>query len=102
MTRDERQTQALKAWISTGCRGTVLAATGFGKTRLGLRALKWFFKQNPGTTAMVVVPTLYLKTQWLELLKTWELEKVQVGVINSIIKVNSSVDFLIIDEHLSI
>jgi hypothetical protein len=31
MTRDERQTQALKAWISAGFKGTILGATGSKK-----------------------------------------------------------------------
>lgn len=98
MTRDERQTKALQSWVNSGFKGTVLGATGFGKTRVGLRAIKWFFKKNPESTVMVVVPTLYLKTQWLGLLKEWELTQVEVWVINSVIKSDHTVDFLIIDE----
>lgn len=30
MTRDERQTDVLKSWIKKECRGTIIAATGFG------------------------------------------------------------------------
>jgi len=98
MTRDERQTKALKAWIASGCISSIIASTGFGKTRLALRAIKWFFKNNPNTTALVVVPTLYLKEQWTGLLKEWKLEEVKVGVINSVVKTTQVVDFLIVDE----
>lgn len=98
MTRDERQTQALKAWMSAEFKGTVLGATGFGKTRVGLRAIKWFLKNNPDAKIMVIVPTTYLKKQWLELLEQWEFPDVEVWVINSVIKSTHAVDFLIIDE----
>ena len=97
-SRDERQTQALKAWAASGFRGTILGATGFGKTRVGLRAIKWFLSKNPKADVMVVVPTIYLKTQWEGLLKEWELSDVKVWVINSVIKQEHKVDFLIIDE----
>jgi len=98
MTRDERQTDVLMSWVKGGCRGTVIGATGFGKTRIGLRAIKWFLKNNPEGIVMVVVPTLYLKNQWMELLKAWELNNIEVWVINSVIVGDHIVDFLIIDE----
>lgn len=98
MTRDERQTKALQSWVNAKFIGTVLGATGFGKTRVGLRAIKWFLSKNPSAKVMVVVPTLYLKTQWATLLESWELKSVEVWVINSVIKDNHKVDFLIIDE----
>lgn len=98
MTRDERQTDVLKSWVKEGCIGTVIAATGFGKTRVGLRAIKWFQKNNPGCKVMVVVPTLYLKNQWIELLVSWNLNEVEVWVINSVIVEDHKVDFLLIDE----
>jgi superfamily II DNA or RNA helicase len=98
MTRDERQTEVLKAWIAKQCRGTIVAATGFGKTRVALRAIKWFLSKNSGCKVMVVVPTLYLKTQWTALLIDWSLKEVEVRVINSVIKQDFIVDFLIIDE----
>jgi superfamily II DNA or RNA helicase len=47
---------------------------------------------------MVIVPTTYLKTQWEGLLKEWDLLTVKVWVINSVIKHEHIVDFLLIDE----
>ena len=82
MTRDERQTQALKSCGNSGFKGTVLGATGFGKTRVGLRAIKWFLSKNPEAVVMVVVPTTYLKTQWEGLLKEWDFSSIKVWVIN--------------------
>lgn len=96
--RDERQTSALKAWIASGFKGTVLGATGFGKTRIALRAIKWFLSKNPEAKVMVIVPTTYLKKQWSALLVEWELNSVEVWIINSVIKDEHQVDMLIIDE----
>lgn len=98
MTRDERQTEVLKSWFNAGFKGTILGATGFGKTRVGLRAINWFLKKNSEAVVMVIVPTTYLKSQWEGLLKEWELDTVTVLVINTAIKQTHVVDFLIIDE----
>jgi len=97
--RTERQTESLKKWISVGCRGSVIAATGFGKTRIALRAIKWFLKNNPDKTILIVVPSEYLKLQWINLLVEWELvNSCQVWIINSVIKRKFVCDFLVIDE----
>jgi len=98
MTRNERQTKALQSWLTAKCVGTVLGATGFGKTRVALRAIKWFLSKNSAATVMVVVPTLYLKKQWSDLLELWELKQVEVCIINTVIKSEHKVDFLVIDE----
>lgn len=98
MTRDERQTKALQSWVNAKFVGTVLGATGFGKTRVALRAIKWFLSKNPTANVMVIVPTAYLKKQWSDLLDMWELKQVEVWIINSVIKEEHKVDFLVIDE----
>jgi len=98
MTRNERQTKALQSWLAAKCVGTVLGATGFGKTRVALKAIKWFLSKNPTATVMVIVPTLYLKKQWSDLLELWELKQVEVCIINTVIKSEHIVDFLVIDE----
>jgi len=36
MTRDERQTDVLTSWVTGGCRGTVIAATGLNKNKNNL------------------------------------------------------------------
>lgn len=99
MTRSERQNLAVQKWISAGCRGTLSHPTGFGKTREALAAIKLFLSKNKGKTILIVVPTEYLKLQWMqELGKNNLFHEVTVEIINSAIKKHEKVDFLVIDE----
>lgn len=99
MTRDERQKLGVQKWISAGCRGTLQWATGTGKTRAAILAIKIFLSKNKGKKILIVVPTEYLKTQWLqELNKAGLLYDVDIEIVNSAIKKSINVDFLILDE----
>lgn len=99
MTRSERQKLAVQKWISAGCRGTLSHPTGFGKTREALAAIKLFLSKNKGKTILIVVPTEYLKLQWMqELGKNNLFHEVTVEIINSAVKKHEKVDFLVIDE----
>lgn len=99
MTRSERQKLAVQKWISAGCRGTLSHPTGFGKTREALAAIKLFLSKNKGKTILIVVPTEYLKLQWMqELGKNNLFHEVTVEIVNSAIKKHEKVDFLVIDE----
>ena len=62
-------------------------------------AIKAFLSKNSNKIIKVIVPTDYLKTQWItELNKNKLLNYVSVEIINSAIKCTDKVDFLIIDE----
>lgn len=62
-------------------------------------AIKLFLTKNKDKTIVVVVPTEYLKVQWLqELSKHHLFHLVSVEIINSAIKKVSNIDFLILDE----
>lgn len=99
ISRTERQNLAVQKWISAGCRGTLSHPTGFGKTREALAAIKLFLSKNKGKTILIVVPTEYLKLQWMqELGKNNLFHEVTVEIINSAIKKHEKVDFLVIDE----
>lgn len=99
MTRDERQTLAIRKWIKSGCRGTLQWCTGSGKTRAAIIGIKAFLTKNKNKSIVVIVPTEYLKVQWMkELHKFKILEEVKVEIINSAIKINTQIDLLIIDE----
>ena len=65
MTRSERQNLAVSKWIKAGCKGVIVAATGVGKTRMALIAIKSFLSKNPGKTVRVIVPTEHLRIQWI-------------------------------------
>lgn len=99
MTRNERQKVAIEKWIKSGGRGTLQWCTGSGKTRAGLLAIKSFINKNTNKKVVVIVPTEYLRDQWLsELIKFNLYNYVSVEIINSAIKFNTSIDFLILDE----
>jgi superfamily II DNA or RNA helicase len=57
------QEEALSAWVHSGQKGVVVAATGTGKTRVALEA----FELN--SRIVVVVPTIALQDQWRSLLR---------------------------------
>ena len=61
------QEEALAAWESNDRRGIIAAATGTGKTRLALEALKRVADGNG--RAVVVVPTRVLQDQWIRELR---------------------------------
>lgn len=99
-----RQLRVIVRWKKGGCRGTAIAATGFGKTIIAIIALSKMKKHSPSRKALVVVPTTALKEQWLHLLKEFKLSDITtVEVINtvSLHERHYVTDLLILDEvHL--
>ena len=99
MTRDERQTLGIKKWIAVNGCGSICYATGVGKTRTALKAVQILCKKRPILNVLVVVPTLFLKQQWLGLIMNAGLiQNCDVEVINTVIKKQWNTDFLIVDE----
>ena len=99
MTRTERQRESVKKWINSKGKGTIVGATGYGKTRCGLMAINALLKKYPQFRILVVVPTDALKVQWLGHIEEWGFQlSVEVVVINTIIKHSWNCDLLIIDE----
>ena len=98
MTRSERQRIGIEKWSKTG-RGTLQWVTGVGKTRAGLLAIKGFLSKNKNKKIVVVVPTEYLKIQWIQQLVKYGFHNdVSVEIINSAINLETQIDFLILDE----
>lgn len=62
------QADALTAWEANGRRGIIAAATGTGKTRLAIEALRRTVAE--GARATIVVPTRVLQEQWIRELRT--------------------------------
>lgn len=96
--REARQRKIIRAWFNAGMIGTAECATGFGKTIMAILAIREVRSVYPEFSVMVVVPTLYLKTQWEERLESFDIDNVEVWVINSAIKHTHFVDLLILDE----
>lgn len=103
VTRDERQKQCLINWLKAGGKSTVVAATGFGKTKVAIDLIGAFVKRNDDSSVLVIVPTQVLKEQWIEKLDERGLiNNARVEIINSAIKLNWTCDLLVIDEiHLT-
>lgn len=99
ISRDERQAQALKAWIKSKGRGTIVAATGVGKTRIAMNAIALLRTKYPTLSVIVVVPTQNLKEQWTRELVDRGLNlHTEVKVMMGASKQECECDLLIIDE----
>lgn len=99
LTRDERQEECRVKWIKNKCKGTIVASTGFGKTRVGLNCIKSFTNKYPETKIIIIVPTTALKEQWCSIIDQNSLQfNCTVVVINTAIKNNYECDVLVIDE----
>lgn len=99
MNRDERQKLSVRRWIDAGGRATVIASTGYGKTRCAIIAIKAFVKRNPAFNVLIGVPTEVLKDQWnKELAKNQLFSLCKVEIFNTIIKNTYTVDLLVLDE----
>ena len=95
-----RQLRSILLWILQGARGTIVAATGFGKTFLAFIAIVKMNKLRPGSKTIVIVPTQVLSTQWKKQIKKLKLPNVEVYVVNTI-ALNNTVyrcDLLVVDE----
>jgi len=95
-----RQLRAVVRWMKRGSRGTVVAATGFGKTIIGMIAISKMKKHMPGRKALIIVPSVILYNQWTALLKIFDLGDVaSILIINTVSLQDTvyTVDFLILD-----
>lgn len=99
LTRDERQEQSKKAWLSNKGRGCIIGCTGYGKTRVALNCIKALLTKYPTMKILVVVPTDLLKSQWLGHIDSWGFGlNTEVQIINTASKHIYKCDLLILDE----
>ena len=71
--KSEVQSRALNAWYKAGCRGTLEAATAFGKTFSGIKAISYFVeKVNKDFKVLIVVPTVAIKDEWTKEFTKWK------------------------------
>ena len=99
MTRTERQQEAIRMWIKAKGHGSIEAATGFGKTNMGLMSIRALLKKYPQLRVLVVVPTTALKSQWQSKIDEEGFSfNAEVQVINTVIKHEWTCDYLILDE----
>ena len=70
--RDKEQRKALNNWAKQGFVGSIIAGTGFGKSRVGVLAVNHALKD--GGKALILVPTVQLQEQFKEEFIKWDLE----------------------------
>jgi len=67
--KSKEQSNALNAWHKAGYCGSIIAGTGFGKSRCGVLGVAHAIKD--GGRALVLVPTTQLQEQFAEEFKKW-------------------------------
>jgi superfamily II DNA or RNA helicase len=68
--RNVKQAEALDAWKSSGRRGTVCLATGFGKTYVGVQALTEYTSKH--LKVLIVTPTEPIRDRnWVDEINKW-------------------------------
>lgn len=99
ISRDERQEECRKTWIRNKCCGSIVASTGFGKTRVAINCIQGVLKKYPKFKVLIVVPTDVLQSQWIQLLDSKGLSlNCDVQIINSVVKRNWNTTILVLDE----
>ena len=73
-TKDEQQRKALNAWWNQNGIGSIIAGTGFGKSRCGVLAVRHIL--GSGDRALVLVPTTQLQDQFKQEFIKWGCEDI--------------------------
>jgi superfamily II DNA or RNA helicase len=69
--KDKQQRMALNAWARLSGRGSIIAGTGFGKSRCGVLACKYILDRIPDSKVLILVPTIQLQGQFAEEFEKW-------------------------------
>jgi len=105
-TKDEQQRKALNAWWTQNGIGSIIAGTGFGKSRCGVLAVRHIL--GSGGRALVLVPTTQLQDQFKQEFIKWGCEdilpRVEILCYQSAHKLeNEHYDIVVCDEvHLGL
>jgi superfamily II DNA or RNA helicase len=65
------QKKALNTWAKTGFKGSVIAGTGFGKSRVGVIAVGETLRKDDTRIGIVLVPTTQLQDQFVNEFLKW-------------------------------
>lgn len=95
----DRQKACLKKWKDNNYIGTIEAATGFGKSYMGILAIQELRQRKQDPTIAIVVPTDYLSKKWTQDTNRFGIPNVTVKTINSWINDGAiKADMIIMDE----
>ena len=74
-TKDQEQRKALNSWAKAGFTGSIIAGTGFGKSRCGVLAVAHSIDEHDSKgNALIIVPTQQLQEQFKEEFIKWGYE----------------------------
>ena len=79
--RDEQQRKALNKWARNNYIGSIIAGTGFGKSRCGIMAIDYVFSNHNASNAIILVPTVQLQEQFVEEFNKWNVDSSNVEII---------------------
>ena len=74
--KDTEQRKALNAWAREGFVGSIIAGTGFGKSRCGVIAIGKVLDNVPTGRGLVLVPTVQLQEQFKEEFSKWDYDHI--------------------------
>ena len=74
--KDEEQRKAINAWANNKFTGSIIAGTGFGKSRCGVIAVGKSLDTNTDAKGLVLVPTNQLQEQFKEEFIKWGYEHI--------------------------
>ena len=106
--RDEEQKKALNNWARAGFSGSIIAGTGFGKSRCAILACAHILDNMVDPKMVILVPTVQLQDQFKEEFHKWGLEhclnNVEILCYQSAYKLkNNKYDLVLCDEvHLGL
>ena len=72
--RDEKQKKALNSWAKSGFCGSIIAGTGFGKSRCAILASDYIIQRINNPKVILLVPTIQLQNQFADEFRKWDLE----------------------------
>lgn len=102
--KDTEQQLHFNTWKENGMKGTSIAATGLGKTRIGIMAIESILNASENNKALVIVPTENLRdNEWLNEFRKWGLAhllpRVEFMCIQSAYKLsNQKWSIVVVDE----
>ena len=101
MNRQEIQFEAVKSWVEARKIGTIILATGGGKTHIGSMIASKQIYNKKISTVLIVVPTVNLVEQWRHVLDTHFpgiTDIVDILCLKTAYKLHRVYDLLIVDE----
>ena len=106
--KDKEQRKALNAWALAGYCGSIVAGTGFGKSRIGVMAIGYILRKDSKAKGIVLVPTVQLQDQFEGEFQRWGyldiIDRVDIICYQSAYKLQDQIyDIVVADEiHLGL